>query len=301
MKPEPISTESLRRMTCYTAAAGMGAFAFGQHAQAAVVFTDVVPDTTVLASSAFDIDFDGDGFLDASVVNTGLQVQVRSFGFDELVPGVWLTPNVTLSTLEDFASPGTAYYVASFASGALIDGTSLPIDDGAHIGVGLYNTIGTGGFVGIQFEIGNDPGETDGAGIDRLAGSTTHFGWIEIDGGPGISAVVKSFAYETTANTGILAGDTGSITGDLDGDGFVGINDLNIVLGDWNQSIPPGNPLADPSGDGFVGIDDLNTVLGNWNAGTPPTGAAAVPEPTTLLLLAAGAGALGLRRRRSIG
>jgi len=61
-----------------------------------------------------------------------------------------------------------------------------------------------------------------------------------------------------------------SIVGDLDNDGFVGIADLNIVLGNWNQNIPPGDPLADPSGDGFVGIDDLNTVLGNWNAGTPP-------------------------------
>jgi len=81
------------------------------------------------------------------------------------------------------------------------------------------------------------------------------------------------------------------LAGDLDGDGFVGIADLNIVLGNWNQSVPPGDPLADPSGDGFVGIDDLNTVLGNWNAGTPPT--AVVPEPSgsvmfTLLLMCLG-------------
>jgi len=58
--------------------------------------------------------------------------------------------------------------------------------------------------------------------------------------------------------------------GDLNSDGFVGITDLNTVLGSWNQNVPPADPRADPSGDGFVGIDDLNTALGNWNAGLVP-------------------------------
>jgi GH25 family lysozyme M1 (1,4-beta-N-acetylmuramidase) len=64
------------------------------------------------------------------------------------------------------------------------------------------------------------------------------------------------------------------LAGDLDGDGFVGISDLNVVLGNWNQNVTPGDLLSgDPNGDGFVGIDDLNVVLGNWNAGTPPVAA----------------------------
>jgi Matrixin len=91
----------------------------------------------------------------------------------------------------------------------------------------------------------------------------------------------------------------GGIVGDLNSDGFVGIGDLNIVLGAWNQNVAPGDPLlGDPSGDGFVGIDDLNTVLGNWNAGTPPTAVnTVVPEPATLGLMLGSAG-LWLRRRR---
>jgi hypothetical protein len=88
-----------------------------------------------------------------------------------------------------------------------------------------------------------------------------------------------------------------ALAGDLDGDGFVGIADLNIVLGAWNQTIPPADPAADPSGDNFVGIADLNVVLGNWNAGTPPSDGAAIPEPTSIALI--GLGLMGLMRRRN--
>jgi hypothetical protein len=76
------------------------------------------------------------------------------------------------------------------------------------------------------------------------------------------------------------------ITGDINADGFVGITDLNILLGNWNQSVPMGS-ISDGDisgiGDGYVGIDDLNVILGNWNAGTPPT-SAAVPEPASATL-----------------
>jgi Matrixin/SdrD B-like domain/Bacterial pre-peptidase C-terminal domain len=60
-------------------------------------------------------------------------------------------------------------------------------------------------------------------------------------------------------------------TGDINVDGFVGVDDLNIILNFWNQNVPVGDVSSgDPSFDGFVGIDDLNIVLGNWNNGTPP-------------------------------
>ncbi len=87
------------------------------------------------------------------------------------------------------------------------------------------------------------------------------------------------------------------LAGDLNTDGFVGIEDLNTVLGNWNQSTAQGDPLSgDPTGDGFVGIEDLNAVLGNWNAGTPPPPGFGidVPEPASGLLLA---GLLILGRR----
>jgi hypothetical protein len=67
------------------------------------------------------------------------------------------------------------------------------------------------------------------------------------------------------------------LDGDLNKNGFVGIDDLNTVLSNWNQNVAPGDWFAgDPTGDGFVGIADLNTVLGNWNAGTPPVNSSSV-------------------------
>lgn len=78
-----------------------------------------------------------------------------------------------------------------------------------------------------------------------------------------------------------------SIPGDLDMDGFVGIDDLNIILSSWNQTVTLGSsPAGDPSNDGFVGIDDLTLVLSNWNTGTPPPATHnQIPEPGGLALM----------------
>jgi len=96
-------------------------------------------------------------------------------------------------------------------------------------------------------------------------------GLAPIDGQE-VEIVISEFAY------------TDPIEGDLDGDGFVGLNDLDFVLGSWNQSSPLPNLRADATHDGFIGLDDLDVVLGNWNQGTPPQDIANFPEPTGLLL-----------------
>ena len=135
-------------------------------------------------------------------------------------------------------------------------------------------------------------------------------GWDDQVGTDGFNnnAITKGF-QTTTPNEAVtlfvdlanrlLGIEPDAIPGDLDGDGFVGIDDLNLVLSNWNQAVPPGNPLADPSGDNFVGIDDLNAVLGNWNAGTPPNTSANIPEPATLTLIVVGVLTTLRRHRRS--
>ncbi len=86
------------------------------------------------------------------------------------------------------------------------------------------------------------------------------------------------------------------LPGDVDGDGFVGLSDLDIILASWNQTVPPGSSLADLTNDDYVGLDDLDIVLNHWNIGTPPT--VAVPEPVSASMLGLGVVWIAGCRRR---
>jgi hypothetical protein len=71
----------------------------------------------------------------------------------------------------------------------------------------------------------------------------------------------------TLALTGPPCDPGGSLLGDVDGDGVVGISDLLLVLGNWGLCpgpCPPACP-ADLDGDCSVGILDLLILLANWS------------------------------------
>ena len=92
-----------------------------------------------------------------------------------------------------------------------------------------------------------------------------------------------------------------AIPGDLNGDGYVGLDDLQPILDHWNQNVTVGDPMmgdiSGPGGvpDGYVGLDDLQPVFDHWNEGVPPT-PSSIPEPASLVLLSLGG--LALMRRR---
>ncbi|XAL98098.1 PEP-CTERM sorting domain-containing protein [Phycisphaeraceae bacterium D3-23] len=84
------------------------------------------------------------------------------------------------------------------------------------------------------------------------------------------------------------------LVGDLNLDGFVGVEDLDLLLANWGDSALAFDYTAgDASGDGLVGAADLAIVQANWGAGAPGGN---VPEPGTLAAL--GLGGLALLRRR---
>ncbi len=85
---------------------------------------------------------------------------------------------------------------------------------------------------------------------------------------------------------------------DVTGNWIGGFSELGLSNETPGKTNVIPEPLAgDINGDGFVGVDDLNIVLVNWNNGTPPTGGTpTIPEPASVALL--GIGGLALLRRR---
>lgn len=111
---------------------------------------------------------------------------------------------------------------------------------------------------------------------------------------PGDTIHPSDLGYAIMAQVWFNDAGLNQLLGDIDGDGFVGLTDINFVLRNWNQNVTAGDEsMGDVTNDGFVGIEDLNVILSNWNAGTllpPSAGIAIVPEPAaaTFMLVLAG-------------
>lgn len=84
---------------------------------------------------------------------------------------------------------------------------------------------------------------------------------------------------------------TDELRGDLNGDGFIGLADLDVLLANWGLATSTG----DVSGDGVVSTADLDIVRANWGLGAAP--GSNVPEPGSAAALAIG-GLLLTRRSR---
>ena len=80
------------------------------------------------------------------------------------------------------------------------------------------------------------------------------------------------------------------LSGDANGDGTVDINDLTIVLANYNQTGMTWSQ-GEFTGSGTVDINDVTIVLANYGT-TSGTGMKAVPEPSCVVLLGVGAIAL---------
>jgi hypothetical protein len=140
-------------------------------------------------------------------------------------------------------------------------------------------------------------GERTFLGEAELWFAPEHVGTPEPSDGAnaGYIAVTRDGAVAYYDVFNCVAGTTPELEGDLDGDGFVGSADLDIVRANWGQPVDPGClSCGDPSGDGAVGSADLDIVRANWGAAV----AATVPEPRAAVPLVIGWLIGGLTGRR---
>lgn len=88
----------------------------------------------------------------------------------------------------------------------------------------------------------------------------------------------------------VLSVVSGSLLGDINGDGSVDGADISILFGNWGISNGP----ADLTHDGFVDGADFSIVFGHWTGDA--SGSIAVPEPVSSYLLMVGL--IGCYRRQ---
>lgn len=266
----------------------------------------------VSTTYAFGIDIDLDGTPDANFfrgANFGgyLMASTNKVGYyGGSVYGsgdVQLLSNLTDNPDTDGvpADPGGALKPAlqGFNAGEIIG-------DGNDVSLGAYpGTMRRSGYPGDWDGVPNNDGNLYGSGgpaplssyvgfeISNLTtGTGSGFGWIEVvvrepaAGGFDVPELqIIGWAF-TDDGSSIVAGDTGGIPGDFNEDGEVSGADFL----QWQRQYPA------------LGASDLADWGTNYGAGGSLLAAAgAVPEPSSLALLAAGAGALAFRRKRSTG
>ena len=118
-------------------------------------------------------------------------------------------------------------------------------------------------------------------------------GWLTAGAG------VPLYDYNTSnlGKTTVYAPEPGVLVGDLDGDDDVDEFDLQIIIDNFGQyNLAGGLPKGDANADDWCNGLDLDIVQAAW---TGP-GAASVPEPGSLVLLAFGSLVILLLRRRSV-
>jgi hypothetical protein len=206
----------------YGAAAGV-TLAVAPAADAQVIYTDINPDVTLNAvppeeNETYEVDFDGDGdpelVMTEEALNNG-QPSDYVAGFPDGATGGG--PDTQVAVVAD-TSAGYQYFI--------------PLSAGQSISAGNVSATAAIPY-GPTFTFqGGDPNGWTGAGEQyagvqfQLDSGDTHYGWILLEIPETGTVIVKEFAYESTPDTAIQAGDRGTVAIEPNPDGTPGTHAL---------------------------------------------------------------------------
>ncbi len=181
-----------------TAAAAVSMVAGVSDADAQVMYTDVNPDQTFTNNGdSYNLDLNGDATIDFTI-----NLTVSS--------GVYKVGITNAGSNQNMGSGSTAAgwnYPLALSYGASI-GSAGPWQSGASNASALFSYYGSSSTYGLW------GGATDKyLGLKFDIGGNTHYGWARLDvAANGSSFTIKDYAYESTADSNIVAGDMGSVS-----------------------------------------------------------------------------------------
>jgi hypothetical protein len=194
------TTSLNNKLKSYSALAGT-LIAAGSSVDAQVVYTDVLPDATVLTGTTYDLDLDNN-----AVVDFQFAVTHQTYLYNGTLPVQYdyavIVPAVPANAI-DTAAGGPAVHNVNDPIGS-----SLMWVDGAGSSYQLlglafappFNAYNTGNFLGATDKY---------IGLRFMIGTATHYGWVRIDlNSTSTILTIKDHGYDATANTTVLAGAT---------------------------------------------------------------------------------------------
>ncbi|MEO6168519.1 MAG: T9SS type A sorting domain-containing protein [Chitinophagales bacterium] len=200
-----------KKITGYSTMAA-SLLAISNIANGQIVYTDVTPDFVGTGNGAsYDLDLNNDG-------TTDFQVNISSNGADV---------KLLINASDNNAIAGTSSDPYKYPS--LLQANDI-IGDALTWVEGNYQTMATSGYFGNPY--GDWFGAVDGyMGLRIKVGNDDHYGWARFDvSEDGKTFTVKDYAYESTEDAPIAAGDAGSI-------GITPVNAIGYKVFAANQSI----------------------------------------------------------------
>ncbi len=191
------STLLQKKLAAYSAMAT--AICAASNADAQIVYTDVNPDVTINTGDTYEVDLNNDGVVDFKT-HAGKN-NANTWKSVEIYTSLSLNNNQVAAYLGQFS-----YYYANLLSfGNVIDENENFYP--AYPYVTLNFVYATGSVQGAWH------GAIDGyAGLLFDINGEQHYGWIRLDvAEDASSAVIKDFAYESTIEKAIIAGDNGNV------------------------------------------------------------------------------------------